>query len=120
MAQNTWWNPFEKGDYGRTYRLRGDLNGRLVYRNSGLNKTFSYIFDTDYTNYIIFYSCTQAFGDFWTSEMFNIFTLDGTLSDADLTTHKATITAAYPEFPVDTIVASPVASCPKDVVWNWF
>ena len=47
-AFNTYWNPFQKGQYARKYELYGDTNGRLFERNLTTRaNTYSYIIASD-------------------------------------------------------------------------
>jgi len=82
-AFNTYWNPFEKGQYAKEYKLFADLNGRMFERQLLTREnTFSYIVATDYSTYFVEYACKQSLFDFWTIEYYDIFTKDGTKLDA--------------------------------------
>ena len=59
-SYNTYWNPFEKGQYSHNYLLYADLDGRMFDRILLSNtETFSYILDTDYETYFVEYACKQ-------------------------------------------------------------
>ena len=77
-AFNTYWNPFEKGQYAKQYELDADTNGRLFDRQIFTREnTFSYITETDYTSYFVQYACKQSLFDFWTIEYYDVYTKDG-------------------------------------------
>lgn len=108
-AYNTYWNPFQKGQYAKTYELYGDENGRLFERDLTTNaNTFSYIIDTDYSTYFVEYSCQQTLLDLWTIEYIDVFTKDGVMSSSSKTIDeiKTTIASLAPSFSTDTIVAA--------------
>ena len=62
---NSLWNPFERGEYSKQYKLKSDEYGQL-YERSPMSPRFSTILHTDYETYIVEYHCQQAYGDFYT------------------------------------------------------
>ena len=105
MAFNTYWNPFEKGQYTAAYDLYADTNGRLFERRLLTREnTFSYIVATDYSSYFVEYACKQSLFDFWTIEYYDIYTKDGAkLPTAGLDAIKTTIKGLSPNFDTSTL-----------------
>ena len=104
-AFNTYWNPFQKGQYAHKYELYGDKNGRLFERNLTTRaNTFSYIIAASNAQYFVEYSCNQTLMDLWTIEYIDVFEKSDQSVALDIDTIKATILTLAPNFPVDTIV----------------
>ena len=122
-AFNTYWNPFEKGQYAKQYKLNADLNGRL-FEQALLTRenTFSYIVETDYSTYFVEYACKQSLYDFWTIEFYDIYTKDGNkLPTATLDAIKTRLKGHSPNFDTSSLVdARSGGQCAYSTVWGFF
>lgn len=89
----TFWSPFDKGSRSTTYDISASYYGVIDYSLSmRFDPTLYRIVDTDYSTYILAYHCEQEWLDFYTREYFDIYTPDGTITDALQATLTAKIT----------------------------
>lgn len=123
-AFNTYWNPLQKGQFARTYKLYGDSDGRMFERSALTRETtFSRVLDTDYSTYFVEYACKQSWGDLWTIEYVDIFTKDGLISSSSksLDDIKTTMAGYAPNFDVESLAEVRSADgCPYQTVWGIF
>ena len=113
--------PNEKGTYAQTYDIKGESDGTMKYK-SGIFRRPAYgkIASTDYSSYIILYSCKQDYFDLYTKEYFEILTPDGSFTDD---TEKDTVIAKLgelaPDFDTNLMNTSVVDECNEQTSW-WF
>ena len=117
---NSPWNPFEKGTYAHSYKLKAKKNGHLWMYNWSVPNQYSTIVDTDFKTYIIEYKCKQAYMDFYTKEFIDIYTRDGTISDELLKTLKGKIDGWMPKFDIGSKL-EPVKTknCELEKAWGF-